>query len=183
MLAKAEKPLIIMSSFGKVESDVAKLEALAERFAIPVTARKPRYMGLPTNHSMHFGFNPDAYLDKADVIVVLECDVPWIPNKKAPRPDCKIIHIGADPLFNAYPMRGFACDLAITGIPGATLPALTEALAEREKAAKGRIDARRARWAVERQSQHERWKAVLEKSKNDVPLHPAWITHCLNQVK
>ncbi len=183
MLAKAEFPLIITSSAGKVESDVAKLAALADRFAIPVTLRKPRYMALPTDHAMHLGFNPDAYFDKADVIVVLECDVPWIPNKKAPGRDCKIIHIGADPLFASYPLRGFPCDLAITGIIGATLPALTEALAAREKSAKPRIDARRQRLAGERQAQRDKWKAVLEKSKNDAPMHPAWITHCLDQVK
>jgi acetolactate synthase-1/2/3 large subunit len=183
MLAQAENPLIITSSFGKVESDVAKLAALAERFAIPVTARKPRYMCLPTDHSMHLGFNPDAYVDKADVIVVLECDVPWIPNKKGPKPDCKIIHIGTDPLFSNYPIRGFACDLAITGIPGATIAALSEALATREKSAKSRIDARRGRWSSERASQREKWKAALEKAKNETPMHPAWITHCLDQVK
>lgn len=183
MLAKAENPLIITSSYGKVESDVAKLAELAARFAIPVTQRKPRYMCLPTDHDMHLGYNPDAYLDKADVIVVLECDVPWIPNKKAPRNDCKIIHIGADPLFNAYPLRGFPCDLAITGIAGATIPALSEALASREKSAKSRIDARRSRWAAERKSQRERWQAAFEKCKNDEPLHPAWVSHCLDQVK
>ena len=183
MLAKAENPLIITSSAGKVEGDVAKLAALAERFAIPVTMRKPRYLALPTDHPMHLGFNPDAYVDKADVIVVLECDVPWIPNKKAPSSDCKIIHIGADPLFQAYPLRGFPCDLAITGIIGATLPLLTEALASREKAAKSRIDARRQRLVGERASQREKWQAVLDKSKSETPMHPAWITHCLDQVK
>jgi acetolactate synthase-1/2/3 large subunit len=183
MLAKAENPLIITSSYGKIESDVAKLAELVDRFAIPVTARKPRYVCLPTNHDMHLGFNPDAYVDKADVIVVLECDVPWIPNKKGPKPDCKIIHIGADPLFNAYPIRGFACDLAITGIPGATIAALNEALATREKGAKSRIDARRARLASERQAQREKWKGMLDKAKSETPMHPAWITHCLEQVK
>lgn len=183
MLAKAENPLIITSSYGKVESDVAKLAGLAERFAIPVTLRKPRYMAMATDHPMHLGFEPDGFLQKADVIVVLECDVPWIPNKKAPNPDCKIIHIGADPLFNSYPLRGFPCDLAITGIPGATISALAEALGEREKGAKARIDARRARLATERSAQRDKWKAVLEKSKNETPMHPAWITHCLDQVK
>ena len=183
MLAKAENPLIITSSYGKVESDVAKLAGLAERFAIPVTLRKPRYMAMATDHPMHLGFEPDGFLQKADVIVVLECDVPWIPNKKAPNPDCKIIHIGTDPLFNSYPLRGFPCDLAITGIPGATISALAEALGEREKGAKARIDARRARLATERSGQRDKWKAVLEKSKNETPMHPAWITHCLDQVK
>jgi acetolactate synthase-1/2/3 large subunit len=142
-LAAAENPLIITSGAGRVESDVAKLSALSERFAIPVVQRKNRYMCLADDHPMNIGFDADAHLDSADVIVVLECDVPWIPKKKAPKPDAKIIHIGADPIFASYPVRGFTCDLAIAGVIGATLPALSEALATREKSAASRIDARR----------------------------------------
>ena len=67
------------------------------------------------------------YLDDADAILVLECDVPWIPSRKAPRPECKVIHLGVDPLFSRYPIRGFPCDVAVTG-RRAALPALGEAL-------------------------------------------------------
>ena len=47
MIARAERPLIITSSAGRDEADVAKLAALAEAFAIPVTQRKPRYVAPP----------------------------------------------------------------------------------------------------------------------------------------
>src|SRR5882757_1002592 len=107
MIARAANPLIITSSAGRDEGDVAKLAALADAFAIPVTQRKPRYMALPTDHPMHFGFDPDSMLTSADVVIVVECDVPWIPAKHKPNPDAKIIHLGVDPLFSQYPMRGF----------------------------------------------------------------------------
>ena len=108
--------------------------------------------------------------------------MPWIPNKRAPRADCKIIHIGVDPLFSAYPMRGFPCDLAITGVLSATLPALTEALALRQSAAAGRIEARRRRLAETRETQRARWQATLAKAQHATPIHPAWISHCLARV-
>ena len=73
MLAAAEFPLIITRAAGRVETDVAKLAALAERFAIPVFERKHHYMCMPANSPMHLGSNPEAYFDVADVIVVLEC--------------------------------------------------------------------------------------------------------------
>ena len=44
------------------------------------------------------------------------------------RPDCKIIHLGVDPLFARYPIRGFPCDVAITGAPRLALPQLAAAL-------------------------------------------------------
>ena len=107
--------------------------------------------------------------------------MPWIPNKRAPRPDCKIIHLGVDPLFSAYPMRGFPCDLAITGVLSATLPALTQALALRQGAAADRIEARRRRLAELREAQRARWQATLAKAEHATPMHPAWISHCLER--
>jgi acetolactate synthase-1/2/3 large subunit len=183
MIARAENPVIITSSAGRDTGDVARLAALAECFAIPVVQRKPRYMALPTNHEMHLGYNPDAFLEKSDCVIVLECDVPWIPSKKAPLPDAKIIHIAVDPLFTSYPMRGFASDLGITGVLSGTLPMLTEALKLRAPQARDRIEARRKRLAETRANQRARWADILDKGRNQDPLHPAWITHCVNEVK
>lgn len=183
MLAAAENPLIITCGIGRIESDVPKLAALAERYAIPVTQRKPRYMCLPTDHPMHLGYEPDDHIGEADVIVVIDCNVPWIPRKKAPSKDCKVIHLGVDPIFAAYPLRGFTCDLAITGILGSTLPLLDEALASRQAKAKARIDRRRERLEQAQQARQEKLRATLERAKDGDPIHPAWISHCLNQVK
>jgi acetolactate synthase-1/2/3 large subunit len=69
LIAAAENPLIITASAGHDVEEVETLAALAERFAIPVSQRKPRYMCLPTDHSMHVGYNPDPLLGDADVII------------------------------------------------------------------------------------------------------------------
>jgi acetolactate synthase-1/2/3 large subunit len=183
IIAKAENPLIITSSAGRDEGDVARLAALADSFAIPVTQRKPRYMALPTGHPMHFGFDPDAMLKAADVVVVVDCDVPWIPSKQKPSADAKVIHLGTDPLFTNYPMRGFECDLAITGVLSATLPALTEALSSRQGAERAQLDARRDRLVRERAAQRMKWQEMLRRSADLNPIAPAWISHCIDQVK
>jgi acetolactate synthase-1/2/3 large subunit len=183
MLAKAEFPLIITRAAGRVASDVAKLSQLAERFAIPVFERKHHFMCMPADSPMHLGGNPERYFDAADCIVVLEADVPWVPKHKAPRPDAKIIHIGADPIFANYPLRGFTADLAITGVLGASLPALSLALAAREAQASSRIAARRRRIAEAKEQLKERTAANLQKAKNGSPMHPGWINHCIDQIK
>ena len=51
----------------------------------------------------------------ADVIVVLEAPVPWIPRVMQPSANAKVIHIAHDPLFLTHPMRGFPTDLAVAG--------------------------------------------------------------------
>jgi len=183
MIAKAENPLIITASCGRDHDEPARLAAMAELFAIPVTQRKPRYVALRSDHPMHLGYEPDAMLAEADLIIVIEADVPWIPNKKAPNPNAKVIHLGVDPLFTSYPLRGFPCDLAVTGAVGPSMAALANALETRLGPARERIEARRKRVAERRATQRERWQAVLEKAKHDTPIHPAWVTHCLNQVK
>jgi acetolactate synthase-1/2/3 large subunit len=183
LIARAKNPLIITSSAGRDEEDVAKLGALAEAFAIPVSQRKPRYVALPTDHPMNFGFEPDEMLKAADLVVVIDCDVPWIPSKAAPHPDAKIIHLGVDPLFSQYPMRSFECDLAITGAPGATLSALIDALASHWVEARDRVETRRKRLAEERAAQRVRWQERLKKGHEAKPMSPAWVTHCIDRVK
>lgn len=183
MIAKAENPLIITASCGRDREDPAHLAALADLFAIPVTQRKPRYVALDSDHPMHLGYEPDAFLADADLVIVLDADVPWIPNKKAPRADAKVIHMGVDPLFTNYPLRGFPCDLAITGALSPAMAALTHALSVRLAGARDRVEARRKRIAERRVTQRERWRANLEKAKHDTPINPIWVTHCLNEVK
>jgi acetolactate synthase-1/2/3 large subunit len=184
MIARAENPLIITACAGRDEDDVAKLSALAETFAIPVSQRKPRYMGLPTDHPMHLGYDPDSMLKAADVVIVIDCDVPWIPGKVGPNRDAKIIHLGVDPLFSQYPMRSFECDLAITGVLGATLTALTHALATRQDGRiLDRLEARRQRLSTERAAQRAKWKEQLTRMRDSKPMSNAWISHCIDQVK
>jgi acetolactate synthase-1/2/3 large subunit len=183
LIAKAKNPLIITSSIGVDPEEVRQLGALAEDFAIPVTQRKSHYMCIPSDHAMNAGHDPDLLLESADVIVVAECDVPWIPSVKAPTEDCKIIHIGADPLFSTYPIRGFRADIAITGLAKLTLAALHGALEAHATAAKAGIDARRKAMETLQADQADRRAAALEKARGDSPIHPAWISHCVNEIK
>ena len=94
---------------------------------MPVVHYRPRHLALSTEHPMHCGWDPHALLKEADVVLVVDCDVPWIPKEGKPKPDAKIIHIGPDPLFARYPLRGFRADLALTGAVAPTLQALWRA--------------------------------------------------------
>src|SRR6516162_139933 len=76
-IATAERPLIVTAALPA--EAVPALERLAERCAIPVVAHAARTMCLPSSHAMHFGFEPGALLTDADLVIVIESDVPWIP--------------------------------------------------------------------------------------------------------
>src|SRR5438552_675828 len=126
-LTEAERPLLIASSVGRVREEAEILGQIAERFALPVVAHTPRYLCLPTDHPLHHGFDPHPLLDDADLILVIEADVPWMPSQKAPPPATRVAHIGADPAFLRYPMRSFPSHLSIAANAGAALAALEAA--------------------------------------------------------
>lgn len=184
ILAAAENPLIITASMGQNRAAVPALESLAERYALPVITYRPRYVNISSDHPMHMGYEPGAYLPEADAILVVDCDVPWIPSLHKLNPDAKVIHLGADPLYENYPVRGFQCDLAIKGSSGTALPLLEEAMASREKSAKTRIDTRRAKIAGIKGDQAAANQARIDKiASGAAGMDNAWVAHCLNQVK
>src|SRR5690606_4752069 len=106
------------------------LGRIAERYAIPVVTQRQRQVCLPTSHPMHMGFDSAELIRKADLAIVLDADVPWIPNEQTPRADCRFAAIGEDPTFSRYPMRSFPSDLTITSNTAAALQMLEQALAK-----------------------------------------------------
>ena len=182
-IAAAEKPLIITSSTGQDPASAVALSELAERFALPVVTYRPRYVCLPSDHPMHVGFETGALIKEADLILVLDCDVPWIPSLHAPNPDAKVIQIGVDPLFSRYPVRGFPCDLAITASTGGALRALAEAIEVGGKPGAAKIDTRRKTVAALRAEQQAASAGRLEAARASGTADTAWVAHCINQVK
>jgi acetolactate synthase-1/2/3 large subunit len=181
ILAAAENPLIITASAGRDPAAVAVLGDLAERFAIPVVQHRPRHLSLAADHSCHLGYDATPYLDEADAILVLECDVPWVPSLKAPRSQCRVVHLGIDPLFSRYPIRGFPCDLAVTSAPATALPELAAGL-ERH-VAKATLDARRQRIARLREEQRAGWLKTRDAVASLRPIHMAWASACIARAK
>ena len=57
------------------------------------------------------GYDVGALLAKADVVIVIDSVVPWMPRNHQPRKDAKVIHISADPLETRYPFREVEADL------------------------------------------------------------------------
>src|SRR5258707_2187629 len=105
-------------------------------------------MCLPWNHPMHQAFQPAPLLGDANLVIVVENDVPWIPSREHPPADCPVAHLGADPSFARYPMRSYRNDLAIAADLPATLAALDQALGRLTSAEDAKIAARRRRLAA-----------------------------------
>jgi len=183
LIAKAEFPLIVTSSGGRTTKGFMELAALADEFALPVTQSEARDINLPSSHGMNLGVAPGPWLAQADVIVVLESPVPWIPKTQKFRRDAKFIHIGADPLISRYPFREFEADMLITGAPDAALTMLRACLKSTMNGKKASIDSRRKVVMAARAEMLEKRRKLIESVKDQTPIHMAWLTHCLNEIK
>jgi acetolactate synthase I/II/III large subunit len=183
LIAKAEFPLIVTSSIGRDPAAVGELAKLADEFALPVVQTEARDFNLPSDHPMNLGFEAKPWLAKADLIVVLESVVPWIPAAGGPRPDAKIINISSDPLVTRYPFKEIEADLLVAGDPCAALRLLRECLAGMPKAKNGAADKRRETVAAARAETAARRKKLLDTVKDQSPIHLAWLADCINRVK
>jgi acetolactate synthase-1/2/3 large subunit len=99
-IGRAEFPLIVTSCAGRDPRAFAALAALADAFALPVVQSAPNELNLPSDHAMNLGFEPGALLPEADVVLVVDSAVPWIPRSVTLRQGAQVIHIGADPLVS-----------------------------------------------------------------------------------
>ena len=176
-IAAAARPMIITCDTGRDPAEAVALGRLAERLAIPVVPYNPRYFALSGSHPMYAGPSPRPLLDDADLVIVLEADVPWLPSKEAPAAGARVAHIGQDPLFARYPMRSFTSDLTIAAGLVASLAALDAAVATTAA-----MDTRRAMLTVRHAGLRAGWQAQAVRDGQGEAITMAWFNHCLRAV-
>ena len=108
-LAGARHPLVVTSYLGRNPRAVPELVRLADRLAIAVLDSVPSAMNFPADNVLHQGCQwnepvQNEALAEADLVLVLDSDVPWIASHNRPRPDARILHIDTDALKQAMPL-------------------------------------------------------------------------------
>jgi hypothetical protein len=76
-------------------------------------------MNFPANHWAHLGStlggkDLKGHITKADVILVFESDVPWVPHHNKPSPETVVYHIDCDPLKEQMRDALFVCDAIVS---------------------------------------------------------------------
>ena len=150
-LANARAPLVVTSFVGRNPLAVEALVQLCERLGAGVLESVPNYVNFPHNNALYQGNQwneprQNVALAEADVVLVIDSDIPWIPTSSAPKPDAAIYHIDVDPLKIQMPLwyisaRGrFAADACT---------ALGQISAELDKITLDQklVEQRRERWA------------------------------------
>lgn len=126
-LESATKVLLITNRLGLDTEAVKLLSRLSDRHGLAVVTPDDFYMSFPHNHPNHLGFRHSSALREADLVIVLDTEVPWYPLENGPRDDAQVIHVGSDPLFQSIPIRSHRGDSFVRSDPRQFLLALDHA--------------------------------------------------------
>ncbi|MBM3647029.1 MAG: thiamine pyrophosphate-requiring protein [Alphaproteobacteria bacterium] len=114
-LLVAERPLLISAYAGRNHATVAVLDELARFAGIRVVEFNPLYVNLPHDSPCHGGFMPAKALAEADLGLLVDVDVPWIPSDMPDNPATWWAHIDVDAEKRNFPMWTFPGNLRLAG--------------------------------------------------------------------
>ena len=112
-LHESSRPLVITSRSGLNARTVPLLEEFADRYQTGVLCPMAQAVNIRSDQRCFLGFCDERVLKEADLLLVLDTDVPWIPSRYKPTVGARVIQIGPDPLFENIPLRSFESHLNI----------------------------------------------------------------------
>ena len=174
-LAEAKFPLIVTARAGYDKAVPALMSQFAARIGAPVIEYRPRHLSLSSADPMHGGFEVAPWLAEADLVLVLECDVPWMPASDRTADGARIIQVGEDPLQARYPFRAFGSDITVKSAPRLFLQAM---LAEIEAP----LSTERAKTVATRcAAMREKGFAAVAEMPRAITM--AWASACLDRAR
>ena len=162
-LASSRRPLVVTSYAGRNPAAVFELRRLCERAGIGVLESVPNYVNFPPDHPMYQGVKSNEpsqspMLAEADLILVVDSDVPWIPSVNRPAEGVPVFHVDVDPLKENMPLWQLPARHIARADAATALRQINERLGSPE------CDGRRAHYTA----QHEAWrKALTEREHPD----------------
>jgi acetolactate synthase I/II/III large subunit len=178
-LLQAAKPLIVTSYSGRNEHCVAELIRLSERLAIPVVEVNHSCMNFPGGHPMHSGYDAGELLPEADVVLIIDSDLPWIPSRIRPRDGCRVFYLDIDPLKEKIPLWYIPAERFIRADSHVALKQLNHELENTVPVGRPDIEARRAETEQRHRRMRAQWRATEASQESMTPEH---VTACLREV-
>lgn len=179
---RADFPLLITGYAGRNPAFRAPAEAFSELLGLPVTEYRGRF-NLPLDHPYHLGLNPEDWVPRADLIIVLDHDVPYVPADLPLQPGARVIHIDTDPIKEGIPTWGFPADMALRCDPVASLYTLVEVAKRRvstlDASGKQKLEERKGTVAGYHKAM---WDRVQEQAVPTSPLQVPFISSQLNEL-
>jgi acetolactate synthase-1/2/3 large subunit len=180
-LMTAENPIALTAYLGRKPGAVAVLERLARTCGIRVAEFNSIDLNIPQDSPCFAGFDPLPLLETADLGLLLDSDVPFIPQYAKRAGGIKWIQVDIDPLKSDFPMWGFPTDMRIQGDCATVLQQVLDVVEARaDEAYRRRAAARIASWSGAREQMAKRRAAACENKGVSGALSPAFLFASLN---
>ena len=177
----AERPIVVVGHAGREALAFERLGAFATAAATPVYSRGAR-ANISSEHPMYLGTDHGAALAEADLVVLLDVEVPWTPAFQGVREDARIARLDIDPLKPEMGLWSFPADLLLSGSTTAALPILTELVLERRtRAQDARAEERRASVADAHRRREESLTGARPPSGAG-PMAAAYVARCVAEL-
>jgi acetolactate synthase-1/2/3 large subunit len=175
-LMTAENPIALTAYLGRKPEAVAVLDRLARACGIRVGQFNSIDLNIPQDSPCFAGFDPAPLLETADLGLLLDSDVPYVPQYAKGSGRIKWIQIDIDPLKSEFPMWGFPTDLRVQGDCATVLQQVLDAVEARaDDAWRGRVAARIASWSAARDQGATRRAAASANKGISGALNPAFV--------
>lgn len=148
VLIEAKLPLVVTSYLGRKKTAVSELVSLCQKLAIGVIESVPCAVNFPQGDPMYQANQwneqvQNPLLAEADVVLIIDSDVPWIPTINQPAASARIMHIDIDPLKERMPLWSFPIERTFRADATTALGQINRALEGRQVCEN--VEQRRAR--------------------------------------
>jgi len=174
-LIGAQNPFIVVAESGRNPATVPALVALCEQLGLAVVEGMHRsYLSFPMDHPLYLG---EASLAEADVVLVLEANVPWMPGPRAPGPGAYVAAIGLDPISASIPTYEFEAHLRLTSDSLSAIDALRASVATMlSDSDRARVLERCAHWAASSREKRLAAEHAASDAATTSPMLPRWVS-------
>jgi acetolactate synthase I/II/III large subunit len=175
-LMAAENPVAFAAYLGRKREAVDLLDRLARACGIRVVEFNSIDLNIPQDSPCYAGIDPLPLLEQADLGLLLDTDVPFVPQSAKRAGTMQWIQIDVDPLKSDFPMWGFPTDLRIQGDSAIILRQVLEAVEARaDEGYRKRVAARIAAWSGAREQAVARRTAASANKGVAGALNPAFV--------
>jgi acetolactate synthase-1/2/3 large subunit len=181
-LMAAKNPIALTAYLGRKTEAVAALERLALTCCVRVAEFNSIDLNISQDSPCFAGFDPMPLLEGADLGLLLDSDVPFIPQFAKRADAIKWIQIDIDPLKSDFPMWGFPTDMRIQADCATVLRQVCDAVEARADAAwRASVAARMAGWSGAREAAFRRRADARANRGTSGALTPAFLFATLNE--
>ena len=137
-LIVAKFPLVVASDCGRNHATIPLLTELADKLGLALLSSIGSVLSVPSSDPHYLGYTFAGklpHLAQADVVLLLNCDVPWVDSLNDPREGRRVFVIDNDPLKRNYGWSHVDAELLCSADMATALGQILDAVRTPEKLA------------------------------------------------